>query len=65
MKEEIENFSEKYHLRLSAHPNQLATDLLKAIKRKLLKDLKGSTHQTSQIDLTHIDSQESCKVMHC
>jgi hypothetical protein len=28
VKEEIQNFSENYHLILSAHPNQLATDLL-------------------------------------
>jgi hypothetical protein len=30
VKEEMKNCSEKYLLRLSAHPNQLATDLLKS-----------------------------------
>jgi hypothetical protein len=42
MKEEIKNFSEKYHLRLSAHPNQLATDLLKSHCVKRLKRLNPS-----------------------
>jgi hypothetical protein len=37
VKEEIKNFSEKYHLRLSAHPNQVATDLLKSHCVKILK----------------------------
>jgi hypothetical protein len=42
VKEEIKNFSEKYHLRFSTLPNQLATDLLKSHCVK-----GGSTHQTA------------------
>jgi hypothetical protein len=53
--EEIKNFSEKYHLRFSAHPNQLATDLLKShcvkrLKRFNLSDLRNrfSSHLSSR-----------------
>jgi hypothetical protein len=42
VKEEIKNFSEKYHLGLSAHPNQLATDLLKSHCVKRLKRFNPS-----------------------
>jgi hypothetical protein len=42
VKEEIKNLSEKYHLRLSAHPNQLATDLLKSRCVKRLKRFNPS-----------------------
>jgi hypothetical protein len=42
VKEEIKNSSEKYHLRLSAHPNQLATDLLKSHCVKRLKRFNPS-----------------------
>jgi hypothetical protein len=38
----IKNFSEKYHLRLNAHPNQLATDLLKSHCVKRLKRFNPS-----------------------
>jgi hypothetical protein len=38
----IKNFSEKYHLRLSAHPNQLTTDLLKSHCVKRLKRFNPS-----------------------
>jgi hypothetical protein len=62
MKKEIKNFSEKYHLRLSAHPNQLATDLLKSLCVKRLKRFNPSDLIN---DLTHIDPQETCKVKHC
>jgi hypothetical protein len=61
MKEEIKNFSEKYRLRHSAHPNQLATDLLKSHCIKRLKRF----NTPDLINLTHIDPQESCKVTHC
>jgi hypothetical protein len=61
VKEEIKNFSEKYHLRLGAHPNQLATDLLKSQCVKRLKRFNPS----DLIDLTHTDPQESCKAMNC
>jgi hypothetical protein len=42
VKEEIKNFKEKKHLRLSAHPNQLATDLLKSHCVKRLKRFNPS-----------------------
>jgi hypothetical protein len=42
VKEEIKNCSEKYHLRPSAHPNQLATDLLKSHCVKRLKRFNPS-----------------------
>jgi hypothetical protein len=42
VKEEIKNFSEKYHLSLSAHPNQLATDLLKSHCVRRLKRFNPS-----------------------
>jgi hypothetical protein len=42
VEEEIKNFSEKYHLRLSAHPNQLPTDLLKSHCVKRLKRFNPS-----------------------
>jgi hypothetical protein len=40
--EEIKIFSEKYHLRLSAHPKQLGTDLLKSHCVKRLKGFNPS-----------------------
>jgi hypothetical protein len=40
MKEEIKNVSEKYHLRLGAYPNQLATDLLRNNCVKRLKKVQ-------------------------
>jgi hypothetical protein len=42
VEEEIKNFTEKYHLRLSAHPNQLATDLLKSRCVRRLKSFNPS-----------------------
>jgi hypothetical protein len=42
MKEGIKNFSEKYHLRLSAHLNQQVTDLLKSHCVKRLKRFNPS-----------------------
>jgi hypothetical protein len=42
VKEEIKNFSEKYYLKLRAHPNQLATDLLKTHCVKKLKRFNPS-----------------------
>jgi hypothetical protein len=42
VEEEIKNNSEKYHLRLSAHPNQLATHLLKSHCVKRLKRFNPS-----------------------
>jgi hypothetical protein len=42
VKEEIKNFGDKYHLRLSAHPNQLATHLLKSHCVKRLKRFNSS-----------------------